>query len=579
MIVIDALALLAGIAGGLGAVLFRKAIGFFELVFRDRFSVAVASVSGSEALALALMPVLGGLIIGPIVARVAPETRGHGVPEVMEAVLVRGGRIRARVAAVKVLVSSITIGSGGSAGREGPIAQIGASLGSLLGRLAKLDAHDTRLLVACGLSAGIAGTFNAPLGGALFGMEVLLRSVGPFDAIPIILASVVGASTASIFLGQKPSFAIPHVPEWTPAEIPVYILHGVIIGFIAVAWVKLFYSVEELFSKLPVPLHIKPALGGLVAGVLLALLPAYGIGGVGYEGVEMALLGVLPVALLVLLASAKMVATAFTIGSGGSGGVFAPSLYIGSMVGGALGAAYAYIAPGLVGDTLGYTLAGMAALFAGAAQAPLNVIVMIPEMSGSYSLIPPIMASASSSFLVAWMLLRGSSIYTIKLERRGLQVRMFSSFILDSVKVGEVMTKSVVTVPDDTPLSFLEVMFEENPYGGYPVIDRRTGDLVGIVTRTDLERARKRLPRDRLDGARVIDIATRDLVVAYPDETVREALAKMKRRGVSRLPVVDRGNERKLVGIITVRDLVKAYELAFEREEARETRESGSASD
>ncbi len=156
------------------------------------------------------------------------------------------------------------------------------------------------------------------------------------------------------------------------------------------------------------------------------------------------------------------------------------------------------------------------------------------------------------------MLLRGSSIYTIKLERRGLQVRMLSSFILDSVKVGEVMTRRVVTVPDDTPLSFLEVMFEENPYGGYPVVDRKTGELVGIVTRTDLERAR-RMPRDRLDGARVIDIATKKLVVAYPDETVREALAKMKRKGVSRLPVVDRGNEKRLVGIITIRDLVKAY--------------------
>ncbi len=256
-------------------------------------------------------------------------------------------------------------------------------------------------MVACGLSAGIAGTFNAPLGGALFGLEVLLWSVGPFDAIPIVLASVVGASTASIFLGQKPSFAIPHVPQWTPAEKPIYILHGVIIGLIAVAWVKLFYGVEELFSRIPVPLHVKPALGGLVAGILLALLPAYGIGGVGYEGVEMALLGAIPVALLVLLAAAKMVATAFTIGSGGSGGVFAPSLYIGSMVGGALGAAYAYLIPDIAGDTLGYTLAGMAALFAGAAQAPLNVIVMIPEMSGSYTLIPPIMASASSSFLVA----------------------------------------------------------------------------------------------------------------------------------------------------------------------------------
>jgi len=567
ILLLELLGVIAGVAGGIGAIIFRLMINVNRhIFFRTILPAITLSVNGFN-LAHIIIPAIGGLIVGPIIMKFAPETKGHGVPEVMEAVLLRGGRIRARVALVKVFVSSITIGSGGSAGREGPIAQIGASIGSLVGRILRLDPHDLRLLVACGLSAGIAGTFNAPLGGAIFGMEVLLRNIGPFDAIPVLFSSVIGAATASVFLGSKPSFTIPAIPEWAPHEIPVYLLHGAIMGLVAYAWVKLFYTVEEAFSKLPIRLSLKPALGGLVAGLLFASLPAYGVGGVGYEGVEMALAGLLPIELMLLLGVAKMLATSFTIGSGGSGGVFAPSLYIGSMIGGALGHLYTRLAPGLVSGHLGYALAGMAALFGGAAQAPLNVVVIIPEMSGSYSLIPPIMASAGTSFLVTWLLLRGSSIYTLKLERRGLRVRMFSSFILDSVRVEEVMTRHVITVRVDTPVQVLETMFEENPYGGYPVVDRDGWRLVGIVTRTDLERAKRLMGGEGFSKARVGDIATRDLVVAYPDETVREALEKMRERGVSRLPVVSRSDPTRLVGIITIRDILKAYEIAMEREE------------
>lgn len=558
---VDALAIIVGVIGGLGAVIFRLFIKFFNNIF---FGIIYSQIDeiriGGYSLGLILLPALGGLIVGPIVYRFAPETKGHGVPEVLEAIITRAGRIRARVAMVKIFVSSITIGSGGSAGREGPIAQIGASIASILNRVAKLDPYDSRLLVACGLSAGISGTFNAPLGGALFGGEVLLRGFGLYDAIPLILSSVIGAATASIFLGQQPSFLIPRTPQWTPTELPIYLLHGALIGLIAFLWVKTFYTIEELFDTIKVKDYFKPAIGGLLTGFLIMLFPSYGISGVGYDGVEMALLGAIPPLLMLLLGISKILASSLTIGSGGSGGVFAPSLYIGAMFGGALGSLYFTIFPkSYLGDPLGYQLAGMAALFAGAAQAPLNVIVMIPEMSGSYSLIPPIMASAGTSFIVSWLLLKGSSIYTIKLKKRGLKIKAFSSYMLDLVTVEEVMTRNVVTIPADAPYYLIVTLFEENPYGGYPVVDRKTGQVIGIITRSDIEKIKKHLD-DKTKGLLTAkDIGKKKLVAVRPQDTVRDAYELMVRHDISRLPVVT--DENKLVGIITMRDILRAYEL------------------
>ncbi|MCE4614231.1 MAG: chloride channel protein [Desulfurococcales archaeon] len=565
----DILAIIIGVAGGLGAVIFRWFIKFFHYIF---FNTIYSYIDGPEfhgyKLGLILLPTLGGLIVGPLIYGYAPETRGHGVPEVLEALILHAGKIRTRVAGVKILVSSITIGSGGSAGREGPIAQIGASIASITTRFIKLDPYCSRLLVACGLAAGIAGTFNAPLGGALFGGEVLLRGFGLFDAIPLLLASVMGAATASIFLGQHPSFYAPKAAVWTPIELPVYLLHGVIMGVIAYFWVKSFYGFEDLFEKMPIRGYLKLGVGGLGTGMLIAAMPNYGIGGVGYEGIDMVLAGVIPPLLMLALGISKLLSTSFTIGSGGSGGVFAPSLYIGSMLGGVLATVYYDIFPtSYLGGSLGYELAGMAALFAGAAQAPLTVIVMIPEMSGSYSLIPPIMASAGMSFVVSWILLKGRSIYTIKLLKRGLRIKTYSSYILDLVRVGDVMTRKVVFIPADAPYYVVETFFEENVYGGYPVVDRKTGKIVGIIARTDLDRTKAQYSNEEKMNLKAIDIASKDLLVVTPEATVRGAHEIMTKHNVSRLPVVNSPKEMKLVGIITMRDILKAYQIITSEEQ------------
>ncbi len=559
-LLLDLLGAIAGIVGGLGAIAFRLMLEFNHWLFFDLLLPKISFYAYGFNWAYIVLPALGGLIIGPIIMKFAPETKGHGVPEVMEAVALKGGKIRKRVAFLKVLASSVTIGSGGSAGREGPIAQIGASIGSFLGETLNLDAHEIRLLVVCGLSAGIAGTFNAPLGGALFGMEILYRGIGLFNAIPVIFGCVISAAMVSAYFGLSISFNAPIGFSFTnPSELVWYLLLGLAFGLISVLWVKFFYGVEDGFGKLRIHDRYKFALGAAMAGLIGIFFPFYGIMGVGYEGINQVLVGSLAITMLLTLGVLKMVATAFTIGSGGSGGIFAPSLYIGAMFGGALGLIFQFIAPGMISQPFTYSLAGMAALFAGAAQAPLNVIIMIPEMSNDYSLLAPIMISSVTSFLVAWLFMRGSSIYTLKLERRGVKLKMGRTLVLEHVKVGEVMTKNVISVRADMPLSALELLIEESHHHGFPV--REKDRFVGVVTFSDLTR----VPMEDRRKTQVKEVLTKGLTVTYPDASVQTALDDMYKRNVGRLPVVDRDDPTRLVGIITRSDIVQAYQIACAR--------------
>lgn len=550
---------LVGVAGGLGAVLFRLLIQVVHDVFFGRLlPLLPLDIMGWNPWMI-LLPALGGLIVGPITMRIAQETKGAGIPEVMEAVALRKGRLKKKTALWKTAASSITIGSGGSAGREGPIAQIGATIGSLMGELSKMEPHSAKLLVVCGLSAGIAGTYNAPLGGALFGIEILLRGIDLIRAVPVILSSVLGAATASLFLGEHPSSNITASIAWIPLELVFHLFLGLVFGVISVIWVRTFYAVEGLFRKWKIKDVLKPGMGGLVTGFLMMIFPSYGIMGVGYEGLDLALAGELTLGLLLLLGFLKFIATCFSIGSGGSGGIFAPTLYVGGMFGGAAGLLFHWAFPAVVQEPVKYSLAGMAALFAGATQAPLNIMVMVPEMCGDFSLLPPIMASSVSSFFVAWLFLRGSSIYTLKLQRRGLNLRMGKSFTLDVVRVEKVMTRKVQKISSSTPVAELKGLFEKYDHPGFPV--EQEGRLLGVVTEKDLHTALQGPGGRGLVG----EIISRDFAVTYPDETLHEALDKIDERGLPILPVVLRARPRYVVGVISTHDILQAYEVDAER--------------
>ena len=546
-----ALSSLVGLAGGLGAVVFRLIVAaihhlFFHLALPH---MSIFEWSGYEP-AMLLLPALGGLLIGPITMRIAPETAGAGIPETMEAVALRKGRLRKRTAVFKILASSVTIGSGGSAGREGPISQIGATIGSFLGGCFKLPPHDVRLLVVCGLAAGIAGTYNAPLGGALFGIEILLRGIDLIRAVPVMLSSVIGAAFAALFLGKSSNFQAVGLSAWVPRDLIFYLLLGVIFGLVSVLWVKFFYAVDNYFARLKLRSTLKPALGGLITGLLIVLLPHYGIEGVGYDGLNLALAGKIGLGLLVLLGAVKMIATAVTIGSGGSGGIFAPTLYIGGMLGASAGLMLQWVFPALVQQPVKYALAGMAALFAGATQAPLNIMIMIPEMTGDFGLLPPIMACSVSSFLVSWLFLRGASIYTLKLEKRGIDLRMGKFFNLDFIKVEQIMNREIIPADFDAPLASLEALAAKYGLEGYPV--EKQGQLVGWVTLRDFVRT----PADRRNQLTVGDVASKNPVVSHPEDTLHAALEKMEENRMVLLPVVDPDRPQQILGVIGKDDIL-----------------------
>ncbi len=561
---IDFLAILIGVAGGAGAIAFRNVI---ELI-HDIFFSGIYHQGGIPTYSVVLFPIIGGLIVGPIVCILAPEAKGHGVPQIIESLQVSGGQIRKRVGFLLILSSAVIIGSGGSAGREGPIAQIGASFGSLIGQIFKLGSRDLKLLTVCGVAAGIAGTFNAPMGGAVFSMEVVARRFSPFDSVPILMSAVVGAAVAAALTAPAPAFFNPEF-VFSNTDLALCFILGPIFGAIAFSWVRVFYLIEDSFEALRIPKMAKPALGGTVAGISGYYLFGYGIMGVGYDGItrifEMPFdTSSFPssfdvMIFLIALGLVKILATAFTVGSGGSGGIFAPSLYIGFMFGVAFGLFVATVLPELdIANPTVYGLLGMAALFAGAARAPLTCIVMIPEMASSYSRLPPIIIACVLSYATAQILMKGMSIYSLKLMRKGIFIDQPQP-VLRGIAVGEAMHRDIATVaPDMTLRELRDLMFLRN-HTGFPVVE--DGRLVGIITFDDL----RKVPIAEQDKTLVGDLAVKEVITIRPDQSTKYAMDLMYQNKIGRLPVVSGADPKKLLGIITRTDVIGAYETTEQR--------------
>lgn len=549
------LAIFVGLCGGVGAIVLRQMISLNLKLFFEWVLPSISVIFGYNA-AIIMLPMLGGLLVGLITVKTTAEARGHGIPEVIEAVNVYGGRIRGRVAFIKAFVSSITLGSGGSGGREGPIGQIGASLGSLLGQTLKLGERETKLLVACGLASGIGATFNAPLGGAIFAMEILLTEFEAVSATYIILASVVGTTFAvylpipgleSYALGASPAFNAVGLSFNHPLEIIFYLIMGLAFGVLSIIWVKSFYGVEGFFDRLNTSPIIKPAIGGFLTGIVGIFALEYGILGGGYEGVDIALLGGIPFIVLLLLGLGKIIATSLTVGSGGSGGTLAPSLYIGCMFGGAFGIFFHGVSPDIAINSATYALVGMGALFAGAAKAPLTCIIMIPEMVSDWGLLAPMMAACVSSYLV-FSLFTKENLFTLKLHRRGVPLDV--DHVLSEVRVGDIMTTNIDYVPNDVRVSELISKMLVLGHTGYPVM--KDGRLFGIVTFDDIQRADL--------NKTVEEICSKDVFKLTNRNSVQKAVRMLYEKDVGRLIVVDKDDPEKVVGIVSRSDIIKAYQ-------------------
>jgi len=562
------LSVVVGAIAGLGAVAFRWLISTFQSLF---FSNGAEYLGFLGQYHVILIPAAGGLIVGLLVYFGAREAKGHGVPEVMEAVAVKGGRIRPRVAAIKALASSICIGSGGSVGREGPIVQIGSSFGSTVGQWLRLSDDWVRTLVACGAAGGISATFNTPIGGVFFAMEIIMgRFVTPRFGY-VVISSVVADFVAHTFLGSQPSFdIIPYsmVSYW---ELLPYVVLGVLAALAATVFIRLLYKSEDLFDAWHFPEYLKPVIGGI--GIGLIGLYSYDLFGVGYGNVfwvstmsvNQALLGEIAIQSLIILLLLKIVATSLTLGSGGSGGVFAPSLFIGAMLGGALGTAAHQFFPALTATSGAYALVGMAAVFAGATRAPFTAIIMLWEMTRDYNIILPLMVAVVISTVISRSLNR-ETIYTLKLVRRGIDLHQLDQASpLREVTVGKAMTRDFPTVPPKMPVSELLTKLRDTGLHGFPVVDK-DGNLVGMVTLSDIEAM---MAKGDVSDLTVGDIASKSIIVAYPDEYVHDVFVRLGTREVGRIPVVDRNKPERLLGVLQRQDVLAAYAKAIRRRPRR----------
>ncbi|HEX4753618.1 MAG TPA: chloride channel protein, partial [Solirubrobacterales bacterium] len=414
------LALIVGAGAGLGAIGFRYLIEGFTWLFTGHTDPSALGHFTNPHLAflgpfvVLVVPVIGGLLYGPLVYRFAPEARGHGVPEVMLAVHQNEGKIRGRVPIVKSFASAITIGAGGSVGREGPIVQIGSAIGSGLGQLTRQAGENTRLLVACGAAGGIAATFNAPIAGVFFALELILRNFETRSFGLVVLASVVATAVGRIAFGSEAFLTLPAFHVVSAVEYPLYALLGILAALVGVAFIRVLYGSEDLADRIwRGPAWLRPAVGGVLLGALLLVLPE--MYGVGYPVLEGAIHGKYVVGLLLAYLVGKIAATSLTMAIGGSGGVFAPALFMGAMLGSAFGAGAHDLLPAATAGAGAYGLVGMAAVFAATSRAPITAVIIVFELTGDYSIILPLMLAVVVATALS-RLLSEDSIYTLKLR-------------------------------------------------------------------------------------------------------------------------------------------------------------------
>jgi CIC family chloride channel protein len=513
-----------GVGAGLGAVVFRELIfGFTWLAtghanFGQAGRVPSLHVPGLGIWFIVLIPVVGGLLYGPLIHFFAREARGHGVPEVMIAVAENGGRIRARVSGVKAVASALCIGVGGSVGREGPIVQIGSALASSIGQAVRMPESRLRILVACGTAGGISATFNAPITGVFFGFELILREFSIDALFPIILSAMVADVVSRQFFGSGPFLA--HMPHGlTVDHVPAYFLVlvlGLAAGLVGVGFKSVLYRAEDACDAAwrDRPEWLRPAAGGLLLGLLLLAMPQ--MYGVGYPVMDRAVSGHYVFWFLLLLAGAKVLAASLTIGIGGSGGVFAPSLFTGAAAGTAFGLAVQHLFGGAAGSPAIYGMVGMGAVFGAAAQAPLTAIASVLEMTGDFPLTLAVMLGVGLATALSKKLTYGT-IYTTKLLRRGTDIdRPRPASVLHQLTVADAMQplpvrplpgatglrgkalsppgrlvwahEPQVLFPDERLSDGLRQLVLYGP-GGLPVLDQDGETLVGWITGDDVANA------------------------------------------------------------------------------------------
>ncbi|MBW1858634.1 MAG: chloride channel protein [Deltaproteobacteria bacterium] len=512
---------------------------------------------------LFFLPAFGGILSGWLVYTFAPEAGGHGTDAAIDSYHNKGGFIRGRIPFVKTIASALTITSGGSGGREGPIAQIGAGFGSFLATKLKLSDRERRIMLAAGVGAGVGSIFRAPLAGALFAAEVLYRDP-EFESeviIPAGISSVVAYCVFCLVFGWGSLFESQDFVFQNPLELGPYIVLAFVLVGAGILYVKAFYGLHHVFKQLRVPNHIKPAIGGLCTGIIGFFLPATLAFGYGYA--QMALDNVPPALFgsgtlfLLALALGKIMTTSFSIGSGGSGGVFGPSIVIGGALGGAVGRIFHLILPGIVTQPGAFVVVGMAGFFAAVSNTPISTIIFVSEMTDSYQLLLPSLLVCSLAFLLS----RKWTIYVKQVPSRIDSNAHRGDFFVDvlgTIRVKELMPqlRRVELVPENMRLVDFRKMFSSTEQQYFPVVDEEKR-LTGIFSINDI----RGVIFDQEVGDLVVmkDVANSDIIVTTPSEDLSEVLKKFTIRNINRLPVVREEDHKILLGMLDRREVIQYY--------------------
>lgn len=500
---------------------------------------------------------LGGLLSGILVFTIAPEAEGHGTDAMIESFHMRGGQVRKRAPLIKIIASSLTIGSGGSAGKEGPIAQIGSGFGSMLADALKLKPQERRIFLLAGAAGGIGAIFQAPLGAALFVPGVLYRDTEyEFEAIlPCIISAIMAHSIFSRIYGREALFTPGPVDLSLPTELLPYAIFGLVCAVFGYAYIKIFYGMRDhFFAKIPIPSMFKPAIGGLLLGIVAYFYPQVIDG--GYVWIQAAMDGEMIWSTMLILVVMKIVATSFTISSGGSGGVFGPSVFIGAMLGGAFGYLGHQIAPGWVAHPTAFVLVGMGGFFAGVAKVPVSSVIMACEMSSSYTLLVPLMLVSTINYL---MLSKVSLYEKQRINRIDSPAHMseFARGLLGKMNVRDaVRTEHVGVLQENLGFKDLVKIVTNSPDSYFPIVDK-IGNLTGILTINDI----REVMFDQTVAPLLVakDVATTNVTKVFMRDSLYDALGKMTKLNVDELPVVYMDNPQQLICMISKEDIINHY--------------------
>ncbi|MGK2904929.1 MAG: chloride channel protein [Desulfuromonadales bacterium] len=580
------LSVLVGLVTGSAAVLFYFATNSVEHLFLNNLAGYHPPREGAEAILargdqmidtlamdhrwfLFMVPVIGGLISGFLVCKFAPEAEGHGTDAAIDAFHNKGGIIRGRVPIIKGLASIATIGTGGSAGREGPIAQIGAGFGSFIATKLKLTSSDRRIMLLAGMAGGIGATFRSPLGGALFAVEVLYKNP-EFEhegLIPAIISSITAFSLFGATTGWKPLLATPHFSFERPQELIFFLLLGIICALLGKLYVKCFYGIQHLFKQWDFPVMLKPAVGGFLLGLLAMVVPQ--VLGSGYGMVQAALYGKVALWIMLVVALAKIVATSLTISSGGSGGVFAPSLVIGAMLGGAFGASAELLFPTMVLDPRAYVLIGMAGFFSGVSNTPIATLIMVSELTGNYGLIAPLMLVCT----VAMIVYPRNSIYQKQVKSRidsPVHLGEFIVDVLEGIRVEDLNEhgRKPTLIAEGMPLPQILEKIASSEGAYYPVVDDKMR-MTAIFSVNDI----RRILAEDLPPSLILarDLAISRVITTTPDESLTEVMRKLSIRGLEEIPVVAEDNPQHVLFMLTRRAVLARYATELEKKKEHYT--------